>query len=76
MGLALILVAITKLLAPSAFGLWANQSGSIAMLGLFPQNPPGFGEVLGWWIVPIACALAVAAFCLTRRLLAVLKPML
>ena len=75
-GLASILVAISKPLAPSTLGLWANESGSVAVLGMFQQSPPGMREVLGWWIVPIAAGLAITAFYLTRRLLAALKPML
>lgn len=75
-ALALVLVAIYKPLAPSALGLWANASGSVAVLGVFQQSPPGMRDVLGWWIIPIALGAAVAAFYLTRRLLAALKPML
>jgi uncharacterized membrane protein len=76
MALAMILVAVCKPLAPSMLGLWANASGSIAVLGVFQQTPPGMHEVLGWWIVPIAIGMAAAAFHLTRRLLAALKPLL
>lgn len=76
MALALVLLAIYKPLRPSALGMWANESGGVAVLGIFQQSPPGMREVLGWWIVPIAAGLAVAAFYLTRRLLAALKPML
>lgn len=76
MALALMGLAIYKPLTPSALGLWADESGSVAVLGVFQQSPPGMREVLGWWFVPIAVGLAVAAFYLTRRLLAALKPMI
>jgi len=75
-ALALTLLAIYKPLTPSSLGLWADKSGSVAVLGYLQQSPPGMREVLGWWFVPIAVGLAVAAFYLTRRLLAALKPML
>lgn len=76
MALALMLLAIGKPLAPSSLGLWANASGSVAVLGVFQQGPAGMHDVLGWWIVPLAAGPAIAAFYLTRRLLAALKPML
>lgn len=76
MTLALALLAIYKALTPSTVGFWANESGNVAVLGIFQQSPPGMREVLGWWIVPIAFGLAVAAFNLTRRVLAALKPLL
>ncbi len=76
MALALILLAIYKPLAPSTLGLWADESGGVAVLGIFQQSPPGMREVLGWWIVPLAVGLAIIAFYLTRRLLAALKPLL
>ena len=75
-ALALLGVAIYKPLRPESLGLWANESGGLAVLGHFAQSPPGMREVLGWWIVPIAIVLSVAAFHLTRRLLAALKPLL
>lgn len=75
-ALVLLLVAIYKPLTPASLGLWANESGGVAVLGLFEQSPPGMREVLGWWIVPIAIGLSIAAFHLTRRLLAALKPLL
>ena len=75
-ALALLLVAICKPLTPASLGMWANESGGVAVLGLFEQSPPGMREVLGWWIVPIAVALSIAAFHLTRRLLSALKPLL
>lgn len=76
MALALMLLALYKLLAPSSVGLWANDSGSVAVLGIFRQSPPGMQEVLGWWLVPITGGLGVAAIYLTRRLLAALKSLL
>jgi hypothetical protein len=75
-ALALMLVAIYKPLTPASVGMWADQSGGVAVLGIFEQSPPGMREVLGWWTVPIAIGLSVAAFYLTRRLLAALKPLL
>jgi uncharacterized membrane protein len=72
---ALLLLIIGKTLLGSALGLWVDATGQVAVLGVFEQGPPGMSELLGAWLLPLAGALAIAAWLLTRRLLAALGPL-
>ena len=74
-GLSLILMIIGsyKTIAPDKVGVWVTDSGNSFIVGVSSQPPGSTYEILGWWLVPVAIGLGLAAAFMTKRILRVLK---
>ena len=74
MSITLLGVGIYKTIDPKSVGLWANETGNYAVVGILSEAPVGTQEMLGWWIIPFAVGLGIGGAYLTNRVLSVLKP--
>lgn len=70
---ALVAIGLLKIVIPDAVGFWTSKSGESVVIGALSEVPPGTQELLGWWIVPVAIGLGVAAGLLTHRVRDALK---
>jgi hypothetical protein len=63
-----LVIAAFKLVVPAKIGLWRIPDPDPLTFSLGKREvPPGAVELLGWWIVPIAIAIALLATLLTWR---------
>lgn len=64
---ALAVIAVAKPIAPGHVGAWHGSAGWQA--GLAASPPAGGLDILGYWIVPLAMALALFAYLAATQLL-------
>lgn len=66
---ALGAIAVLKLVFPQNVGLWISTDPGVFRLGFSNTVEPYLQEVLGYWIVPLALAAALALYRVTGSLL-------
>lgn len=69
----LIAIGLYKPINPDAVGFWSSRSGESVVIGALSEVPAGTHELMGWWIMPVALGLGIAAAFVTTRLIRVLK---
>lgn len=68
----LLFLALAKLWSPDSTGVWSVAGGQSIVVAWAAQ-PPAEPELLGWWLLPVALALALGCAELTRRVMRVLR---
>jgi uncharacterized membrane protein len=69
----LIIIGVGKLMMPSAIGVWSAAQGNSVVITFSEHVYPNSGELLGYWLSPIAIVIGVAIALLTKSVLRVLK---
>ena len=72
-ALALLLLALAKLLQPSLVGAWSANGGQSIAITWSGSPYPQANELLGYWLVPMALLASVWCAELTRRVLRALR---
>lgn len=72
-ALALLCLAVAKLLDPNAVGVWSVADGNAYVIAWSSAAPPQGEELFGWPLVPIALVVALWCAEVTRRVLRVLR---
>lgn len=72
-AVALLLLAMAKLLQPSLVGAWSANGGNSVAVTWSGSPYPEAKELLGYWLVPITLLASAWCFELTRRVLRVLR---
>lgn len=71
-GIALLMLAMLKLLMPSAVGIWVAEHGNSIVLS-FSQTSYPANEISGMWLVPLAVMFGVGLLYLTNQITRILK---
>jgi hypothetical protein len=69
LGLLVLGVAVLKAFRPDHVGLWSDPETGMWTLALAGSDRPSGVEVLGWWLFPIALAVALVIMLPTTVLL-------
>lgn len=72
-AIAMLLLALAKVLEPSAVGMWSVAGGNAIFITWSGSSHPEAQELLGYGLVPVALFASVCCAELTRRVLRVLK---
>lgn len=72
-AIALLLLALAKLMAPAAVGVWSAAGGNTIAITWSGSPYPNAKELLGYGLVPIALIAALWCAELTRRVLRILR---
>jgi hypothetical protein len=60
LSIGFALVAVIKPILPAQTGMWLDPNGGVSNFGVMGDYPRHEPEILGWWIIPISLAAAVA----------------
>lgn len=72
-ALALLFLAVAKMLHPEAVGVWSVSDGNSYVIAWLGAPLPQAEELLGWSLVPVALLLSLFIAEVTRGVLAVLR---
>lgn len=73
LAIALLCLAVAKLIHPGAVGVWSVADGNSYVIAWLGAPLPQAEELLGWSLVPIALLLSLLCADITRRVLRVLR---
>lgn len=72
-AIALLLLAVAKVLQPSLVGAWTSNGGNSVAIAWSGSPYPDAKEMLGYWLVPIALLASTWCAVLTHRVLRILR---